>query len=297
MRNRQLAYRAFTLVELLVVIGIIALLVGILLPTLGKARDAAARTACMSGLRELNNALRIYAQENRDAVPIGGIAASPTTGAQGTNPNMQFPFTYTVYWKGPSGEGIGGLGFLAYSGLLKSGKAFYCPSETDPQYMYNTSSNYWPFTSKGIVDFAAYAHANVRIGFQCRPIAAYSPVHTDPSMRDIPIMTTPPFQKVFPRFSKLKSLPIVQDVASDMTDIRRRHKTGISVALANGSVQFVPLKVFQDASDGSRIFKNLNTSWDTSIVDNSSNPNMYYQLKPTVISGFGTWNLLDRYLK
>src|SRR4051794_14619789 len=116
MRNRQLAYRAFTLVELLVVIGIIALLVGILLPTLGKARDAAARTACMSGLRELNNALRIYAQENRDAVPIGGIAASPTTGAQGTNPNMQFPFTYTVYWKGPSGEGIGGLGFLAYSG-------------------------------------------------------------------------------------------------------------------------------------------------------------------------------------
>jgi len=68
MKNRH----AFTLVELLVVIGIIALLVGILLPTLGKARAAAARAACLSNLRELSTALRQYSIENKDACPIGG---------------------------------------------------------------------------------------------------------------------------------------------------------------------------------------------------------------------------------
>ena len=107
MKNRYTLNRAFTLVELLVVIGIIAVLIGILLPSLSKAREQANRVACMSALRELNNALRIYATENKDSCPIGGIAASPTGGTPGVNPPMQFPFTYTVYWKGPSGEGIG----------------------------------------------------------------------------------------------------------------------------------------------------------------------------------------------
>jgi prepilin-type N-terminal cleavage/methylation domain-containing protein len=63
--------RAFTLVELLVVIGIIAVLISVLLPTLSSARQAAARTACLSNIRELGNALRIYAAQNRDQIPIG----------------------------------------------------------------------------------------------------------------------------------------------------------------------------------------------------------------------------------
>lgn len=59
---------AFTLVELLVVIGVIALLIAILLPALSRARQASARAKCLSNIRQLCVAQAIYAVTNRNAL-------------------------------------------------------------------------------------------------------------------------------------------------------------------------------------------------------------------------------------
>lgn len=61
--------RAFSLVELLTVIGIISVLMGLLMPTMGKARESARRAMCASNLRQLHVASMAYATDNRGYLP------------------------------------------------------------------------------------------------------------------------------------------------------------------------------------------------------------------------------------
>jgi prepilin-type N-terminal cleavage/methylation domain-containing protein len=111
--------KGFTLVELLVVIGIIALLISMLLPALGKAREAANRVSCASDLRQIGQAMYQYATDNKGNFPRG-----VWWGAIGPSPDLNYPST-----------GAPNTGDHTFEGL----RAFTDPIATDP---FNQSSGY-----------------------------------------------------------------------------------------------------------------------------------------------------------
>src|SRR5688500_17368643 len=105
----------FTLVELLVVIGTIALLLGILLPTLSRAREAANRVNCASQLRQIGPLAAMYAVAYNNVLPLGYV--SYDTYAPGNS----------VIWylqKANNVNGPVGLGYLFASGIIKSNSEF-----------------------------------------------------------------------------------------------------------------------------------------------------------------------------
>jgi prepilin-type processing-associated H-X9-DG protein len=74
--HRPARATAFTLVELLVVIGIIAVLIGILLPSIRAARESAVTVRCLANLRSAGHGFAMYANQNRNILPFPGKPAA-----------------------------------------------------------------------------------------------------------------------------------------------------------------------------------------------------------------------------
>jgi prepilin-type N-terminal cleavage/methylation domain-containing protein len=124
-RNRH----AFTLVELLVVIGIIALLISILLPSLQKARESAVRTKCMSNQRQLLIALEMYKSSSDGWLPNyidGGNMAGSII--------LRYEYGDWQAWqshptrKFGTEQGWVHMGRMIPRKFVKDGQIFYCPA-------------------------------------------------------------------------------------------------------------------------------------------------------------------------
>ncbi|NDC74151.1 prepilin-type N-terminal cleavage/methylation domain-containing protein [bacterium] len=71
--------KGFTLIELLTVIAIIGILAAIIIPTVGKVRDTAAKSVAASNLRQIGQAALIYASDNKDQLPKWTVVATGAT--------------------------------------------------------------------------------------------------------------------------------------------------------------------------------------------------------------------------
>jgi prepilin-type N-terminal cleavage/methylation domain-containing protein/prepilin-type processing-associated H-X9-DG protein len=116
--------RAFTLVEVLVVIGLIAVLIGILLPAVGAARDKAKLVQCAANLHQLGTGLQGYASAHRGRFP----------------PSLSFP-SPGMFWYDPERIGAHVSFTLPHPLARPGGPVFTCPNDDNAQRSY--AMNVW----------------------------------------------------------------------------------------------------------------------------------------------------------
>jgi prepilin-type N-terminal cleavage/methylation domain-containing protein len=253
----------FTLVELLVVIGIIAILIGILLPTLARARQAANKINCASSLRQIGQWVAMYGSAYKGQLPIGWLSDDSYT-----------PGSSTIWYMQKSSQTNGpvGLGYIFSAGLAKltdrpTRKVWYCPSQPDTwRFAYNTKNNPWvdlPLSDTEAAAWPGGAQLTLKMGYASRSALA-STGGWEQTLRwtaNDGVANPPgapwkrPVYYNSPNFvgerAKLrtanvfKGKAIVSDLIGDPRLVEGIHKDGVNVLYANYAVKWVPRDFFK----------------------------------------------------
>jgi prepilin-type N-terminal cleavage/methylation domain-containing protein len=228
---------AFTLVELLVVIGIIAVLISLLLPALNNAREHARRAQCQSNLRQQGVYLQMYLNQFKGCMPVGVWQERADLGY--------------VLWQNTNLFCVG-MGLIPASGIVSpdpvntkdagDGRIFYCPTQTNAGTGYNDQGNDWfgqPF-------------ATTRMSYTQRPEWWYETGQPFVSKQWNMALTIGAYKSTpsvpwFPKVNDYKNKALVMDlfVIPEHEAWYAGHKTGLNVLNSNWSVQFVQFDKLQ----------------------------------------------------
>ena len=137
MRERR-RVRAFTLIDVLVTIFVVAVLVAIMLPSMSAVRESTRRVLCGSNVRQITIGIAMYADDHRGALPSSAFGLQPQTsgssksGASSSSTPMLTKMDSLRISRtrlGQSGVVWDGLGLLYSTEVLTAPKLFYCPSQ------------------------------------------------------------------------------------------------------------------------------------------------------------------------
>jgi prepilin-type N-terminal cleavage/methylation domain-containing protein len=281
MRHSTRRRAGFTLVELLVVIGIIAVLISLLLPALNKAREAAKRTQCLSNLHQIHMMLVMYAGQYKDQVPLGYSGSGTAAGTETSNYWLSRPATGS--WDPdsfpPAKVRFFGLGLLFKAGILKegSGRVLYCPAFEENDFQYDIPTNPWP-PANAIGTTCTYGTRpstnNVNPGPGVRATdqnyyatgngaaaagQLFAPLQLNPTT-GVPIDAKTAIVPMF-RMTKLKNRAIVADIMHQNERLNRAHRKGLNVVYANGAAKWVDRSAIQKQLDNPLSKFNVAQDW------------------------------------
>lgn len=234
----QVRARGFTLIELLVVIAIIAILLGLLLPALGQAREIGRSTACASNMRQMSVAANLYAHDYKDQIW----------------PQFDWvPLPYTLSNTGPQiGKGL----FFEYVHSLD--KITECPKNRrrsvsgieQPNIFYGNTGLNFDYTMFGRVQGLRIG-SDVRAAYltnpQTYPVGSKPPLYVDQSM--LTMMTGIPI--FIEENLWFYNNGVTDGLWGNMDQVSQRHFKGGTIAFIEGHAELLkpPMGAREDVNE------------------------------------------------
>ncbi len=206
----------FTLIELLVVISIIALLVSILMPALGKARMQAQKVVCQAHLHGCSQSAILYAEDNDGKYPPCNMLIASGSGSYAIWVRSRMNNVYSGYQ---------GHGILVNTGYVEDPELFYCPANKNETLRYGqpdptSPGGGWPLSGKVPEDMPA-SQSWVQSTYH------YRSLWDGAKWRSV-------------NFAKDSGVGVMADVFSDPTrGVDYHHKDGYNINYVDGHVNYI----------------------------------------------------------